>query len=537
MTTSFLEAKCSLKMNNPVNPSLAASAGEFFKNPMKMIPTSVRRLFRWLCLGMGMGLCFGNERVQAVSSFQTNDLINAFNTAFYVDQGTSGYYRAQTGSSSPGTFWDRAEQIEMLIDAHDRTSSSTYLTMISELCNGFTGSYGTSWTPSNTFNDDIMWAAIAFCRAYQKTGNTNFRTYAKSNFDACYTRAWDTAGGGGLWWTTAKTSKNSCVNFPGAIAAYYLYQTLGDSSYLTKSQNIFNWGKANLWNSATGQVYDSVTNFVPTTYNQGTFVGAANFLGDVASATTVADYTRDSMGTMDSGSGYRMMITYDPTSDGGGFNGICARWIARFMGDRNLQSNYLGWLQANVQNQWDRRRTSDNLSWCKPWENTPEGTAMDSFGCSSTVAMAQVVPVTYVSSATYALINRKSGLAANTSGGATTNNTPLIQSSYTGASSMKWNVTNIGGNQYKITQVASGRAMSIDGASMNNDAIAKIYDYLDVTHQKVTFVGNHGNYYSILFVHSGKALTVYAGSTSPGAALIQYTHNNGSNAQWNLRNP
>ena len=36
-----------------------------------------------------------------------------------------------------------------------------------------------------------------------------------------------------------------------------------------------------------------------STYNQGTFVGLADFLGDTASAKLAADYTRDHLGKPD----------------------------------------------------------------------------------------------------------------------------------------------------------------------------------------------------------------------------------------------
>jgi len=42
--------------------------------------------------------------------------------------------------------------------------------------------------------------------------------------------------------------------------------------------------------------------------------------------------------------------------DAGGFNGICARWMARFMKDRGLQKSYLAWLQANADAAWKVRR-------------------------------------------------------------------------------------------------------------------------------------------------------------------------------------
>ncbi len=102
--------------------------------------------------------------------------------------------------------------IEAVEDANDRTGG-TYSSMITSLLNGFSVNNGTSWS-SNMYNDDICWACIAYLRGYQATGNTTFRTIAKSNFDMMYARAWDNTFGGGLWWTTEKGGKNACVNGP-----------------------------------------------------------------------------------------------------------------------------------------------------------------------------------------------------------------------------------------------------------------------------------------------------------------------------------
>jgi predicted alpha-1,6-mannanase (GH76 family) len=360
----------------------------------KMSGISQRRVSRWTVVWLiAAAFVLGApQNGWSFTSADANTIMNSYNNAFLKvnTSANRAIYRSYTGTDTTADFWKFANEIEMLMDAYDRTGSSTYRTLITQLCNGFTTVYGTSWS-NNSFNDDVMWASIAFARAYKKTGNTSFRSIAKSNFDMCYARAWDTSTGG-LWWTTGKTSKTSAVNGPGAIAAFNLYEVLGDSNYRTRSQTIFNWCKANLWNSGTGQVYDSTSNFVPTSYNQGTFVGAAHYLGDVTSATLAANYTKNSMGSSNSTTGgHRLLPTYPHDGDGAGFNGICLRWIAKFMKDRGLQGSYLAWMQANANAAWNRRRTSDNLSWCRWHENTPTG-RMYSFGCSSSVVALQVTP-------------------------------------------------------------------------------------------------------------------------------------------------
>jgi autotransporter-associated beta strand protein len=287
--------------------------------------------------------------------------------------------------------------MEMLIDIYEQTTNATYLTQFTNLYNGFVWDYGTSWT-WNEYNDDIMWMVIACARAYQHTGNSAFRNVAKSNFDACYARAWSSDLGGGLWWKwPTNTSKNACVNGPAAIAAYLLYQIYADTNYLAKANDIFLWERATLTDTNTGRVYDSIyytgtKDQTPITYNQGTYIGAANYLGYTNEAMVGANYTRNSMGA-----GGRLP-NYDEDNDLGGFNGIFIRWMSKFMKERNLQSTYQIWLQQNANAAWNVRRKTDHLSWSKWRQQTPAGTRY-SFGCWGSVLAMQVVPPTQTPSA------------------------------------------------------------------------------------------------------------------------------------------
>jgi predicted alpha-1,6-mannanase (GH76 family) len=329
----------------------------------------------------------GAATARAFTSSYSDMIFNDYNNAFYVVSSGNGYYKADTGGGRTD-FWKQAEEIEMIIDAYERTGNSVYKGMITETINGFISQNGATWT-GNSFNDDILWMCIAAERGYQKTGNTYFRDRAKANFDAVYSRAYDSALGGGLWWTTGKTSKNACVNGPGAIAAYLLYQIYGDSSYLTKANNIYNWERGHLFNATTGAVYDHMNadgslSTGTLSYNSGTFIGAANYLGLTADAGLAADFMKN---TMCSGG---IFPQYGTGGDAGGFDGIGIRWVTRYMKDRGLQSTYLAWLQSNANAAWDRRR-NDHLSWSRWKEQTPAGT-LTSFDCSSSVVALQVVP-------------------------------------------------------------------------------------------------------------------------------------------------
>ncbi|MCX6904161.1 MAG: hypothetical protein NTW03_11940, partial [Verrucomicrobia bacterium] len=303
----------------------------------------------WLACSLVL-LC----RVLPASAFTTNDaatIFTAYNNAFCV----SGYY--------PG-WWTGAEEVEMAEDAYDNIPASDRRTIVSNACSQFVSHNGNNWL-GNDYNDDISWAVIALARGYLITGSTTFRDIAKSNFDAMYSRGWDTNFmGGGLWWRNSdKQSKNACVEGPGAIGACYLYLIYGDRSYLY-----------NTWAS---------------TYNQGTFIGAASFL---YRATGLPFYYQDAIlagkYTQNSMSSAGILPEYGSGSDLSGFNGIFARWMARFARDQNLWPAFGPWLTTNANAAWSVRNTN-NLAWQK-WKTALGTNVPDAWGCSASVVIMQM---------------------------------------------------------------------------------------------------------------------------------------------------
>jgi predicted alpha-1,6-mannanase (GH76 family) len=318
----------------------------------------------------------------ALSTADTAKCFDAYNAAFYVQSGTNGYFK-NTQTDGTEYFWSQAEEIECVIDAYEWTTNTAYLGIITNLLNGFLTDNGSSWT-WNMYNDDNMWAVMAFSRGGKDTGNTNYCRIAKANFDAIYARAWDTNLGGGLYWTTDKASKNACVNGPGSIAANLLFQIYGDTNYWNKATNIYYWERSVLFNTGSGAIYDNIgTNGVlsywSSTYNQGTFIGAANFIGQTNDATLAADFTMLNLTTGG------ILPQYGIGGNNSGFNAIFLRWMTRFIKNRNLQTIYEPWLQLNAAAAWNSRRMSDNLSWCQWPLQTPLGTNFNSWDCISSM--------------------------------------------------------------------------------------------------------------------------------------------------------
>lgn len=258
----------------------------------------------------------GVEAASAWTASEASLAESCYNNNFYytLDNGAQGYYRTCYGSGTPTSFWQSAEQIELLCDSGNAT-------MVNEACAGFIAINGTSWS-GNSYNDDLMWASMAFSRAYMLTGNANYKTYAKNAFDTAYSRGWDTVNGG-MWWNTSDNIKTSCVNGPGGLAAYFIYMNYGDSSYRTKSQAFHTWEINNVYDKNTGSVKGSPSGTDYNTYDSGTFAGTAYYLGDTSRGPAAANWVQNHWGAAAN------WPTFGFGSDAGGFAGICFRWMAK----------------------------------------------------------------------------------------------------------------------------------------------------------------------------------------------------------------
>lgn len=342
--------------------------------------------FSWLLAVLMVSSAVTTAR--AFTAADADALMQAHARAFYrVDSGRA-WFLEKTGETNKVSFWMRAEQMEMVLDAYERTTNFEYLTMFTNLYQGFVADHGTNWG-HNEFNDDIMWMVIACARANLLTGSAGFRDAARTNFDLCYARAISQDLGGGLFWKTNNQSKNACVNGPAAIAAALLSRACREPAYAEKAGSLFLWERATLFDSATGRVADNIhingkVDRKSFSYNQGTFIGAANLLGYTNEARLAGQFMMNQL------SRDGLLPGFGESGDGGGFNGIGVRWLARYMYERGEQATFESWLQKNADAAWRVRREADQLSWCRWNEPTAPGTRY-SWGCSSSVVILQVV--------------------------------------------------------------------------------------------------------------------------------------------------
>ncbi|HVI46349.1 MAG TPA: glycoside hydrolase family 76 protein [Chitinophaga sp.] len=326
--------------------------------------------------------------------------MQCYNNAFYNQYGTYGpsfkaYYYSDVTKSGRMDFWRQAEAIETLIDAWNANNDVDFKNKIQYLYNGMRDAYGLLWS-NNKYNDDIIWGALMCIRAFLITNDGGMKDMAKNNFDLVWSLAWDSSLGGGLWWTTDKTTKNACVNAPAAICAMFLFYTTGETAYRDKAKMIMDWMVNKLYVASTGEVKGAmnaagVITEGARTYTQGTFIGACGELHNYypsdnwkARGSKAMDYTKS---VMCNASGL-LPDEYD-TDDTQGFKSIFARWACKFTRDFGYQGVYGSWLNYNAAQAWTYRNSS-GLMWAQWWRRTPDN-YVNSFETTCGVSMMNCV--------------------------------------------------------------------------------------------------------------------------------------------------
>lgn len=343
------------------------------------------RLSLALCL-VGLPTLLPLARAQAVTPAEAEQAFGAL-VKTYWDPATQLFRKEERGSQK-ADFWFAAQLWDTVMDELDRTGSPATRRLLDEVYDGFVKAHP-DWT-TNKFNDDIMWWAIACGRAYRLTGDERYLRKSKASFDFVYDRFTDDKLGGGVYWTSERTSKNSCVNSPTVIAAARLALLLKEPAYLEKAKRVYAWQKQTL-TDGTGKVFDGIganqrVNRGSLTYNQGTFLGAALLLYQqtkdqtyLDDAVKTAEWTKAHLCVTD-----QRILKSEGQGDGGAFKGIFVRYLKLLIVDGG-RTEFLPWMQANADAAWRHRRVDDNLM--GPDWSTSAGTRIQSQTAGSAVSV------------------------------------------------------------------------------------------------------------------------------------------------------
>lgn len=361
-----------------------------------------RRLAELVALGAGFLTASAPARAQwtaadAKKSFQ------AYNQAFLLEAGTHlRDYRVRQGSDEITAFWVASEEIELAEDAYQRQPSPEMKALIDQLCAGFVAQHGVgaAWNV-NVYDDDLMWATIAFTRASSITGNRRWLRDAEAAFQTVWTRGYDTEMGGGIWWRSdcekhcAEGFKNSPANWTFVIAGYLLHAATGNETYRTEAATVHAWARKTLYVEATGRVHDGVRRRgvvdAQYSYNYGIAIGAFTFSDDPKNATQAAVYMMDNLST-DNVNGHRILPNYGQGGgDGAGFHGIALRWTGYALAHKSITDPaVLPWAHRNVEEAWTVRNAA-GVSW-NNWSQPTPATGLYSWDASDALVGLLDIP-------------------------------------------------------------------------------------------------------------------------------------------------
>ena len=202
-------------------------------------------------------------------------------------------------------YWPRAEIMEVVMDARDKTKDPYYQELMGKMYRGFVKEFGEDWS-NNPFNDDIMWMTIACARAYQAFHEEIYLQQAEKHFNLVFDRAWSDDLGGGLFWRIENYDEKRLHQRPCRDCSEPVYQITKNQSYLDRAIAIYDWEVKKLFGE-DGAVYDCYNlekrlKCMVFDLQPGTFIGASVFLhqltGDekyLNNAVLAADYTMEYM--------------------------------------------------------------------------------------------------------------------------------------------------------------------------------------------------------------------------------------------------
>lgn len=359
-------------------------------------------------------------------------------------------------SGCSAAIWCQAIYFDMAVNAYkrhldegaDNTTLRKAKNRMTSVYNGEKAHYvNFDFDNCNTNNgwfvyDDIQWWTCALARAYQVSVQagapvTDYLTYAEKAFcrvwygsekvgdDGSYADPADGFSGGMFWeWQpidhpqphTDNGFKSACINFPTVIACCELYKVVPEDRevptsshptyqtkefYLEKAKEIYAWAKAHFCRDEyPGRVADGIHGGGPEwsnhLYNQGTYIGASCLLylltGEeqyLTNARQGADYVKKSMCTSKRG---KKILPVENGYEQGVYAAIFAQYIKLLVYDCG-QTDYLDWMQYNIQYGFDNRDTTRNLQDANMYEPLSADAVVESYGASALPALMLMFPV------------------------------------------------------------------------------------------------------------------------------------------------
>jgi predicted alpha-1,6-mannanase (GH76 family) len=515
--------------------------------PVKLVNSISTRILSGLAIGV-FGLCMATPTYaqEAVASF------NGYNSAFLVQNGQT-FYAEAIGSTTTEREWSEALDIQVALDAYRHTHSAADRTLAVNLLNSLTyyngpsGVYG-YWI-GDGWDDNLAWMANVYVQGYLLFGNSSYLTQAEAGWNNGYNEGWDTTYGG-IWEERPNdTSKCMLSNGPFVWEGVQISLATGDTSYLTKAEQVYEWAKAHLVNTtssnnsfgAPGQVNGcteangNLQGNSDNMYDNGIFLEAAAAL---YKATGSSEYSGDEVRTINHVMGEGSTIPYA----GGESGHAWEYWVFRGMSDyataSNTWSTYNTYIADNANAAWNERNTEYNVTW-NDWSNGTSLSSADPNEMSSAAAIWQdLVPPAVNLSGTWEIENVNSGLALDVSGSSKANKAAIVQEAFTSGNNAElFTFKATSGGYYQIINVNSGEAVNVSASSGESEALIDQWpgeSTMNPGSDEWLPVVNTDGSYSFYNLNSYQALEVPGFNKTAGTQLDQYYGNGGTNQEFTL---
>lgn len=313
---------------------------------------------------------------------------DSLQTATYTTfLGSGGTFGTDNAGNTDFQYWPNAHVLHILVDGYLRTGDDSYVSKMKDLLTGIKSKNGDTY--SNMFNDDMLWLGNSSVRAFEATGDQEYKEVAEFLWNDVLQSYSDVFGGGITWKKDTPKQKNAVSNGPAIVLAMQLYELDGNTEYLEWAKTLYEWEKSYLVDPVTGLVWDNISeeNGVVTTnkdwiftYNLGTWIGAGIRLFN---ATGDQTYLDDALKSAKS-----MMISPKLTTegllkdegqgDGGLFKGILVRYFTDLIfvdeiseEDRN---SFIKFLKFNATTFYDNGLKRPGMLAGTFWKNPPTGT-------------------------------------------------------------------------------------------------------------------------------------------------------------------
>ncbi|MEK8130714.1 glycoside hydrolase family 76 protein [Paenibacillus filicis] len=311
---------------------------------------------------------------------------------WYQQRLLHNYYNAETGimnqwypagsnqAEDNFYYWWQAHVIDVLVDGLERTGSPIYADRIRELSRSLRIYNGGTFL--HNYYDDMEWTALALLRAYEETGEEEYKLAVLALWEDIKT-AWNDHVGGGMAWKKDQTNyKNTPANAPAAILAARLYGLLQDEEYLNWAERIYAWNKTHLVDPDTGFVWDGINRMGDGkidydwafTYCQGVFLGAGL---ELYLKTGNRQYAADALRTTKACierlcDPATRMLPDEGIDDTGLFKGILIRYWVQLYRQFPEQEQVREVILRNAERLWESGLNQE-LGLCGPsWGEAPE---------------------------------------------------------------------------------------------------------------------------------------------------------------------